>query len=313
MKNFIPIILITFISFACSSNPANRALPQKNIASDTTKNLSSKLNRNKTISNNTNIHYDTNYCTECHTNYPKNPEIAKHNLKFGGDYKLLCKCHYEEAGKDLHPVNIIPSQEIKARIPSLFPLFDGKVTCSTCHDITIQCKDVGKIYEKIKFLRGGPYNSRLDQCFLCHDPNRFNRFNPHEQLNNNGDIINNTCLYCHPEVPDVKNRDNNAGLKLIGNRTALCRGCHMKTNDNSLHDKHIRKPSADVLAHIKKTEKELNIKFPLGEDGMITCVTCHNPHQKNLIPDYRSGTIDTVPENSSGFSGAICTECHEMR
>ena len=87
----------------------------------------------------------------------------------------------------------------------------------------------------------------------------------------------------------------------------------MKTNDNSLHDKHIRKPSADVLAHIKKTEKELNIKFPLGEDGMITCVTCHNPHQKNLIPDYRSGTIDTVPENSSGFSGAICTECHEMR
>jgi hypothetical protein len=314
MKNFISIILIIFISFACSSNPSSRVLPQKNIASAAKKDISSKLNKNKTISNKTNIHYDINYCTECHTNNPKNPEIGKQDLKFGGDYKLLCKCHNEEAGKDLHPVDVFPSQEIKARMPSGFPLSDGKVTCSTCHDIIFQCKDVGKIYhEKIKFLRGGPYNSRLDQCFLCHDPDNFNRYNPHKQLDNNGDIIKKTCLYCHPEVPDVENRDNNTGLKLIGNHTALCIGCHVKTNGNSLHDKHVRTPSAEVLAQIKKTEKKLNIKFPLNEDGTITCVTCHNPHQKNLIPDYRSGAIDSVPDNLSGFSGAICTECHEMR
>ena len=160
MKNFIPIILITFISFACSSNPANRALPQKNIASDTTKNLSSKLNRNKTISNNTNIHYNINYCTECHINNPKNPEIGKQDLKFGGDYKILCKCHDEGPTRELHPVDIIPSQEIKARIPSGFPLSDGKITCSTCHDIYMQCKDIDRIYlRQVKFLRGGPYNS----------------------------------------------------------------------------------------------------------------------------------------------------------
>ena len=306
MKRIISIILINLISFACTSSPLNRGVHQKN--------TTSKLNENKTISNNTNIHYDTNYCTECHINYPENPEIGKNDLKFGGDYKILCKCHNEGSERELHPVDIIPSQEIKARIPSGFPLSDGKINCSTCHDISVQCKDTGKIYhEQVNFLRGGPYSSSLGQCFLCHDPDKFNRYNPHKQLNEEGDIVKKTCLYCHPETPDVKNRDNKAGLKLIGNYTALCRGCHFKTDGSSLHDKHVRRPSADGLAQIKRTEKKLNIRFPLSEDGMITCVTCHNPHQKNLIPDYRSGAIDSVPENSSGFSGAICTECHEMR
>jgi len=314
MNRIISIIIIILINIACSSNPANRVLPKKNAASDAKTNISAKLNKNKPISNNTNIHYDTNYCTECHIKYPENPETAKKNLKFEGDYKLLCKCHNEGSGRDLHPVDIIPSQEIKVRMPAEFPLSNGKINCATCHDIPVQCRDAGKIYrEQLKFLRGGPYYNRLDQCFLCHDPEKFNRYNPHKQLNKDGNILKKTCLYCHPEVPDVNNRDDNTGLKLIGNYTALCRGCHFKTNGNSLHDKHVRRTSAAGLAQIKKTEKKFNIKFPLAEDGMITCVTCHNPHQKDLIPDYRSGALDTVQKSSSGFSGEICAECHEMR
>ena len=278
----------------------------------------SKLDKNKAISNNTNIHYNRNYCLECHTTYPENSETGKRNLKFNGDYKLLCKCHYEDAVKDPHPVDIIPSQEIKIRIPSGFPLSNGKITCSTCHDISIQCRDISETYGKQeKFLRRGPFSNILDECFLCHDSNNFKRFNPHKQLDKNGNIIKGTCLYCHSEVPDVKIRDKKTELKLIESRTALCRACHMNTNGTSLHDKHIlRLPTVDVLDRIKATEKKYNIRLPLTADGKVTCVTCHNPHEKNLIPDYRSGAIEAERDDtstSSGFSGAVCTKCHEMQ
>ena len=316
MKRIISIIFIILLSFACASGPGDRVSQRKNMPAPAEKNISSKLNKNKTIPNNTNIHYNNNYCTECHINYPKNSEIAKRNLKFNGDYKLLCKCHDEGPGRNLHPVDIIPSKEIKTRIPSGFPLSDGKITCSTCHDISVQCKDISEIYYKQEdFLRGGPYNNKLDECFLCHDSNDFKRYNPHKQLTKNGDIIKETCLYCHSEVLDVKDRDNKAGLKLIGSRTALCRGCHMNTNGTSLHDKHIsRLPTADVLGRIKATEKKFNIRLPLTAHGMVTCVTCHNPHEKNLIPGYRSGAIEAEQyDTSAGFSGAVCTKCHEMQ
>jgi hypothetical protein len=314
MKRFVSVIFIILISFACSSRPGDRGFTQKNTRDAFTDKKSSNLNESKTVSNDTNIHYNTKYCTECHKNYPDTPEIAKLNLKFNGDDKLLCKCHYESQVRDLHPVDIIPSHEIKVRIPSGFTLSDGKITCSTCHNISLQCKDIPKIYlRQVKFLRGGPYNSSQGQCFLCHDPDKFNRYNPHKQLDKDGNIITKTCLYCHPEVPDVKNRDNNAGLKLIENYTPLCRGCHIKTESDSLHDKHVRRPSAAVLYKIKETEKRLNVSLPLSDDGMVTCVTCHNPHEKTLIPGYRFGAIEAVQKTSSGFSGAICTTCHEMQ
>ncbi len=315
MKKYIAVTIIILINFACSSVPGDR-MPSRDISAPAKIKSYSGTNKSKTISNNTNIHYNTNYCTECHTNYPKNPEIAKRNLKFNGDYKLLCKCHYEGAGKDPHPVDIIPSQEIKTRIPSGFPLSNGKITCDTCHDISIQCKDIREVYyRQEKFLRGGLYSNILDECFLCHDSNKFKKYNPHKQLDKNDDIIKETCLYCHSEVPDIKLRDNKAESKLITSPTALCRGCHMNTSGTSLHDKHIsRIPTADVLDRIRATEKKFNIKLPLTADGKVTCITCHNPHEKNLIPDYRSGAIEAEKyDTSSGFSGAVCTKCHEMK
>jgi len=154
LKKIISVISFILISFACSSNPGDRVFPQREGVTSFERKSYSKLNKNKTVSNNTNIHYNSNYCTECHTKYPNNSEMGKNNLKFKGDYKLLCKCHDESPSRELHPFDIIPSQEIKTRIPSGFPLLAGKVTCSTCHDISIQCKDIGEIFQRQeKFLR----------------------------------------------------------------------------------------------------------------------------------------------------------------
>jgi predicted CXXCH cytochrome family protein len=64
-------------------------------------------------------------CSLCHT-----PEGA---LK-GGELKnalpqLCLDCHQDRTSPSEHKVDIIPSMDVKD-----LPLFDGKITCVTCHD-----------------------------------------------------------------------------------------------------------------------------------------------------------------------------------
>ncbi len=122
------------------------------------------------LSNETDIHYSARYCAECHVDVPpkKGPEF----LRYGGDFKRLCRCHYNAEQNYIHPVDLEPSDDLKPRIPSQLPLQDGKVTCATCHNIVIQCSDqpTEKIFLKEnKFLRGAPYQDRTELCFKCHD------------------------------------------------------------------------------------------------------------------------------------------------
>jgi len=259
----------------------------------------------------TDIHYDTRYCTECHEKIPGKGKDKF--LKFGGDYHQLCRCHYRSAGRDLHPVDITPSKEMGSRIPAGFPLNDGKITCGTCHDIYIQCQENQKPFQKGQnFLRGGLFNQRTGLCYECHDRTKFRMYNPHRQLDNHGDMIQETCLYCHSEIPDVT-RATNRDIRLIGNYEALCMRCHIKNNKDSLHDRHVRRrPTASILARMKQMEKELNIILPLNNDGDITCVTCHNPHEKGLIPNNRVGAIGAGERKRQRLPENVCIKCHNL-
>lgn len=267
----------------------------------------------KSAASTTDIHYSGRYCLECHESLPK--KGGNNNLRYGGDFKILCRCHYNTAANYVHPVDIVPSEELKPRIPDEFPLKDGQVVCSTCHDIVVQCRDsqVDRIFLKEqKFLRGAPLPTKTSICFRCHDAENYQMYNPHDQLTAKNEIIEEKCLYCHAEIPDSQ-KTTLKDAKLIGNLQALCARCHMKVARQTLHANHLRKPSPDVLAQIKKLEDQYNIILPLGDDGQITCATCHNPHEKGVIPDKRSGAKGASEFQRHRLSGNMCIKCHPMQ
>jgi hypothetical protein len=267
------------------------------------------------LSNTTDIHYSAQYCTECHVNIPRkgsNPQ-----LRYAGDFKALCRCHYSTSNNYIHPVDRKPSREMMAAIPDQFPLREGQIACSTCHDIVIQCHDrpLERAFLKDdKFLRGAPFETKTDICFRCHKIESYRMFNPHRQLNAQKEIIQEKCLYCHTQLPDV-NQTRTENARLIGDFETLCIRCHMKTPRQDFHAKHLRKPTDDVLLRIKQMEDQHGIILPLNGEGMITCATCHNPHEKGVIPDIRAGAKGAGERFRHRLTNhdSMCIKCHAMR
>lgn len=267
----------------------------------------------------TDIHFTGDYCEECHSETPEKGK-EKH-LKFGNDYIRTCRCHEFEPGTYLHPVFIKPSEEKRSKIPDNFPLSNGEITCITCHDIYLQCQDrvVLKLFNR-NFLRGGPFLRRTDICFNCHDKDEYTKLNPHNQLDEYGKIISKKCLYCHLEMPNEKTdsyKETLSGhkVKLIGNFTFLCLRCHPeKGKSHPINADHLHAPSPATLANIKESEKNYKVILPLNEKGEVTCATCHNPHEKGVLPVKKAsakGASEKYRLRLSGMTGEICRACHK--
>jgi len=263
----------------------------------------------------TNIHFDSDYCLECHSAIPQR-NSGRLNLRYGGDFQILCRCHYPESGPiHSHPTDTRPSESENVTVPEAFPRIDGTLTCRSCHDIYVQCKDSQEdriLLDGQMLLRGLPYDSRLDFCFRCHDRNRYPKFNPHRQIGEQGQVIESRCLYCHAEAPDTK-QTTWEDVKLIGGFTELCVGCHYQTAKQPLHARHLKHPSAPILERMNAMQAEFNIVLPLDSSGRVTCATCHNPHQKGLIPDQRAGARGAGAEHRHRLQDNMCIKCHPMQ
>ncbi|MGA1844615.1 MAG: hypothetical protein ACMUIS_08645 [bacterium] len=133
------------------------------------------------------------FCIFCHNSEPRE-EGGPLDLKYDGDRVTVCtRCHNNERARaDNHPVNISPSQGKGIQLDERFPLHQGKVTCVTCHDIRCQGGE-----RNPKFLRGGPYEKRVDACLICHKRESYRAVNPHEQIDEQGKLKKDRCLYCH--------------------------------------------------------------------------------------------------------------------
>lgn len=134
---------------------------------------------------------------------------------------------------------------------------------------------------------------KTDICLNCHIENENNIFNPHAQLNKNRDIIKEKCLYCHLEKPDEKYaiyENYRPEIKFVGRLGMLCTGCHRKRLDfaHPANANHILRPSYKMQAMMKTSEMEFDIILPLDLEGKIMCATCHNPHEKGIIPKEKS-------------------------
>jgi hypothetical protein len=212
-------------------------------------------------------------------------------------------------------VDIVPSKGKKINIPDSFPLADGKVSCATCHDMYIQCQDNTryKIINK-RFLRGAPYVSRTSLCFKCHDETKFKRLDPHNQLTADGKIIEDKCLYCHVDKPDQDSATFDE-VKLIGDLKVLCFRCHFKQSQfHPINANHLLKPNEKILSNLKNSEATFGVVLPLDYEGKITCSTCHNPHEKGVIPGDRAsskGASEKYRLRLAQENLIICAACHK--
>jgi hypothetical protein len=249
-------------------------------------------------------HYTGKYCSDCHEQTPQRG--GSRYLKDNGDYNLLCKCHLKTPDSYIHPTGVFPSDEKKTKIPADFPLEEGKLTCLTCHDIYRMCQR--RVVDRFS-LRGAPYQRKTDLCFKCHNKESYEKLNPHTQLEANGDIKVKVCLFCHTEKPDEL-RARFKDVKFYGDLTMLCQRCHMIRGNHSGNFNHLIKPSPVTLANMKLMEEKFGIILPLAADGRMTCVTCHNPHQKGVIPPERAAAKGADSKFRHRLPGRMCIECH---
>jgi len=262
------------------------------------------------ISKKINPHWKNVMCISCHEGEPRKDSAR---LKEGGDLVRLCyRCHaFKYSRQEIHPFNMAPSPYVT--IPDDMPLKDGRVTCETCHDSSLQeggerLDSIGK--RNPKFLRGG-FVSRKEFCFRCHSQNVIRLLNAHDQIDSQGSKKLLMCLFCHSSVPD----ENSAAMYLLqfaeDSVNDLCFLCHTAYyRENHPIAPHLVTPSDEILQLIETAEDRLSVTFPLF-DEKIVCITCHNPHQEGVIRDKMAAKGSSSQKRLRSPKGLnICNGCH---
>jgi len=190
----------------------------------------------------------------------------------------------------------------------------GRINCTTCHDLTFQCNNpnVAYSFQNRGFLRNRVSHDTADQCFECHDAQRYAALNPHA-----GTIeapLESKCLLCHESgAQSSASGGANLHFNMRNDLNDMCRGCHdMRPHPTGMSFSakpegwvHLVKPSVDVLGKMQQWEAATGVRVPLSPyNGEIYCATCHDPHESVGGPaarqaEYRLRTSD------------ICQVCHD--
>ncbi len=249
-----------------------------------------------------NPHGNRMLCFACHPGRIK--EGDKIRLAADGDNVRLCNsCHLQPGvRKSPHIVGEGSSEETWRMDYLGYPLADGKLVCSTCHDEESHGK---RDPANPKFLRGGPYDDPEKFCYRCHLEDREGKNNPHSQVDPFGRVREESCRFCHKNKPDART-PSAANREMVGEEPVICGACHaMRPHPDVDHNV----PLTPAMAK-RKGDYELRHKvtIPVGENGMVKCSTCHNPHAKGVLKEEAgvgAGSKWRVPDFRE-----VCAPCH---
>jgi predicted CXXCH cytochrome family protein len=247
-----------------------------------------------------------NACVICHR-MAVPPEKGLPAFPAGIDPVAFClDCHHYT--ENHHPVNIAPTAAFPKDTSSIYPLYDGKITCLTCHEAHT---GPGRV-EPHELLRGGPHTDRRDICFRCHFKETYAKINPHIELAPGGTIREvagkPVCLMCHSEMPK---RDSGPDeVRFNADIAFLCWRCHPPMQGDFFQKHFHQKPSMKTLGSIREAERKLDIILPLAKDGRISCSTCHNPHQPGVLANRAALAGAGTPGRLRLSKDMMCSACH---
>lgn len=249
-------------------------------------------------------------CVACHRlAEPVTDGVADHVFPDGSDPAAFClDCHH--ASENHHPVGQVPAAISTKASLSSFPLFDGKITCLTCH-----VAHAGpRLEEPRKLLRGGPSVDRRDICFRCHFAESYASMNPHRMLNRDGSIRQiagePVCLLCHREQPRRDSAPEEVTFK--ADIAFLCWRCHPPMPGEFLQKHFQQKPREMTRRTMEETERSQDISLPLASDGHVTCSTCHNPHQPGVLDRRAAQAGAGSPGRLRLARQTVCSACHTI-
>jgi len=270
---------------------------------------------------------DKALCLECHEKIPKKGGFV--SLRFNGNIIALCNRCHATISKDryIHASGMIPPRTMFDKMPEGFRsgLDDGgRVTCAVCHEISYQClsEEFDRKEQNRLFHRGAPYEKRTDLCYNCHDPSKYKKLNPHDQINDEGELNTDVCTYCHNITPDRKVAKSIADVSFNEEHfDQLCLRCHtddayavgcvMGYENDGTPVYHSSAPDAR-MANKMVSEEEAILPLELVT-GNIFCGTCHNPHELGVqITDRADAGADSHKRlRISKGNARICLGCHD--
>lgn len=271
-----------------------------------------------------NPHWQKDACKSCHKSSKR---AGLKNLRKNRVDDLCNTCHESVSAHNyIHVSDIkLPTAMLK-RMPQGFRAAvkraGNKMTCITCHDLPMTCEK-RRYKEKglnPNFFRGGPYRSRTEICYKCHDEKKYQRINAHDQINNKGQLQKDKCLICHIKNQDMATANIIADVEynLKDNLSRLCWGCHpWKPHPGGSFSffsggfpNHLVKPSEDILRRMREKQEEHDILLPLEPGtGKVYCATCHNPHERGVIK--LEAAAKGADEKKRLRMQDICQNCHD--
>lgn len=277
-----------------------------------------------------NPHWRQDACIACHVDAQAGDNARLRDE----DYNRLCNnCHTADyVNSYIHAVGMQPPEDFMRRMPEGFRQAiergGNKVTCIACHEMQLQCYvsrfDAGWLNPR--FFRGGPYDERTELCFNCHDPKKYERYNPHDQITDEGELDTQRCYVCHSVTPDRKAAKSIADVRfnVLEKLEQLCTGCHPWRNHpggkwasfgksaKGNGPNHLTVPPEKIRKRLEAHQKKYDISMPLEPDtGRIFCATCHNPHERGVQYQRQADKgADGVKRLRRGRY-EICSACHD--
>ncbi len=146
--------------------------------------------------------------------------------------------------------------------------------------------------------------------------------NPHNQIDDEGEVLWNRCQVCHKNVPDLKKEKNIKDVHLrTDDMNEVCTRCHPArphpgsegveaTMTPVTAPNHLVVPSKTFYDNMRMSLKETPLLLPMdSKTGKIVCSTCHNPHERGLLTGRADYGADSATRlRSAGLD--ICQYCH---